>query len=161
MLLMIALCASGTAIAQSAERQVIGASGGSYSGASMQADYTVGETVTASGSSGSFSVNQGFQQNKITPAGIAERNLLVNYSLYPNPANDLINLTLTTKESFSLRISVSNISGQTLLADAEYEKVSAAYKREISISAFSSGTYFVNLYDDKSALLKSILFIKQ
>ncbi|MBL7943659.1 MAG: hypothetical protein JNM00_12880 [Flavobacteriales bacterium] len=48
--------------AQSIERSVISSYGFSYSGASLQADCTVGETITATGSGGGLIITQGFQQ---------------------------------------------------------------------------------------------------
>ncbi|MBL7944293.1 MAG: hypothetical protein JNM00_16125 [Flavobacteriales bacterium] len=47
---------------QSIERSVISSFGLSYSGATLQADCTVGETVTATGSGGGLIITQGFQQ---------------------------------------------------------------------------------------------------
>lgn len=48
--------------AQSIERSVISSFGFSYSGAQLQADCTVGEVVTATGSNGGIIITQGFQQ---------------------------------------------------------------------------------------------------
>lgn len=48
--------------AQSIERSVISSFGFSYSGAALQADCTVGEVVTATGSNGGITITQGFQQ---------------------------------------------------------------------------------------------------
>lgn len=149
------------ASAQSADRQVLGSSGGSYSGTTLQADYTAGEVVTISGSSGTFSVHQGFQQNDANTSGIKEQNISVNYTLYPNPAQDLITLSLTVQKSIELKISLTNSIGQVISADQKAEKINASYKREISLIALASGVYFINLFDDKNALLHSIKFIKQ
>jgi hypothetical protein len=159
-LLFLLLCA-GAANAQSADRQVLGTSGGSYSGASLKADYTFGETVTASGTSGTFIVNQGFQQNPANTSAIKEQGILVNYALFPNPAKDLVTLTLTTKENLELKISLTNALGQNIFADPKAEKISTNYNREISLETLASGVYFVNLFDNKNGLLQSIRFIKQ
>ncbi|MES2479769.1 MAG: T9SS type A sorting domain-containing protein [Bacteroidota bacterium] len=147
--------------AQSADRQVLGSSGSSYSGTTLQADYTTGEAVTISGSSGTFSVHQGFQQNDANPSGIKGQNVMVNYTLFPNPAQDLVTLSLTVQNSIELKISLANSIGQVISADQKAEKINASYKREISLNALASGIYFVNLFDNKNALLHSIKFIKQ
>lgn len=160
-LLLMTLCVSGGAIAQTADRQVIGSSGGTYSGASMQTEYTTGEVVTSSGLAGTFTVNQGFHQNPKNGTGIKEKNLPVDFSLFPNPAQDQISLSLNTKEAFQLKISLINVSGQTVFEDEKAEPVNNNYKRDISLVELSAGVYFVNLYDENNGLLKSIKFIKQ
>lgn len=147
--------------AQSADRQVIGSSGSSYSGTTLQADYTAGESITISGSSGSFSVHQGFQQNDANTSGIKEQTVMVNYTLFPNPAQDLVTLSLTVQESIELKVSLTNSIGIVIAADQEAEKINTSYKREISLNALASGVYFVNLFDNKNTLLHSIKFIKQ
>jgi hypothetical protein len=149
------------ASAQSADRQVIGASGGSYSGTTLQADYTTGEVVTISGSSGTFSVHQGFQQNEANTSEIKEHKVMVNYTLFPNPAQDLVTLSLSVQNSIELKISLTNSIGQVIFADYKSEKINTSYKREISLNSLASGVYFVNLFDNKNALLHSIKFIKQ
>lgn len=156
---LLALAAA--ANAQTAERQVLGATGGSFSGTTFQADYTVGETVTTSGIAGSFSVNQGFQQNTSNGTAIEEKKLLVNFTLYPNPAQDQVTLSLNTTEVFELKLSLSNVAGQLLLSDPNPEKISGAYKRDINLQQYAAGIYFLNLYDVKNGLLQSIRFVKQ
>jgi hypothetical protein len=160
-LLILALILSVDVNAQSLERQVLGASGSSYSGASMQVDYTVGEAATITGTAGSFTVSQGFQQNPANTTAIKEQSVLVNYSLYPNPAQDQVTLSINAAASFALKVSVSNVAGQILLADQQAEEIAQTYKRTIPIQAFATGVYFVNLYDDKNGLLQSIRFVKQ
>lgn len=159
--MLILLIWAGAVNAQSADRQVLGSSGGSYSGASIQADYSAGETVTASGTSGSFIVNQGFQQNPANTSAIKEQGLLVNYVLFPNPAQDVVTLTLATKEGLDLKISLTNATGQNIFTDPKAEKVNSGYKREISLKTLASGIYFLNLFDSNNGLLQSIRFIKQ
>lgn len=160
-LLLLALIVSVGTNAQTADRQVLGSSGGSYSSASLSADYTTGEVVTATGSSGTFTISQGFQQALQIPTGIKEKKALVNFSLYPNPAKDQITLTLISNEAFAISISMTNSVGQVVLADQQATKVNQTYKREIPLQALASGVYFVNIYDDKNGLLQSIRFIKQ
>jgi hypothetical protein len=160
-LLFLTLHLSLGAIAQTAERQVLGSSGGSYSDPNLQVDYTVGETVTASGVSGSFVVNQGFEQNPTNTTNIKDKEVLVNFSLYPNPPQDLVTLILNTTETLTVKISLTNLAGQVLFADQQATTVQQNYKREIPLQTLASGVYFVNLYNEKSGLLQSIRFVKQ
>lgn len=87
---IIALSAM-TASAQSIERQVIASGGGSFSG-SVLVDWTIGETVVATATTGSVILTQGFQQppsaslNTKTPdaAGI---------KAWPNPSPGMVTLS--------------------------------------------------------------------
>lgn len=69
-------------IAQSIDRQVIS----SFGLLTPTASATVGEVITDTKTvSGSFTLNQGFQQTtKKTSIGIQKRSLNVAYSLFPN-----------------------------------------------------------------------------
>ncbi len=158
---MLILGLSLNSVAQTADRQVIGSAGGTYSGASMQTEYTTGEVVTSSGLAGTFTVNQGFHQNPTNSTGIKEKNLTVNFFLFPNPAQNQITLSIDTKEAFQLKISLTTVTGQTLFGDEKAAPVTNNYKRDFSLVELSAGVYFVNLYDENNGLLKSIKFIKQ
>lgn len=89
-LAIIALSAK-TAAAQSTERQVVASGGGSFSG-SVLVDWTIGETVVATATTGSVILTQGFQQplsaslNTKTPdaAGI---------KAWPNPSPGMVTLS--------------------------------------------------------------------
>lgn len=148
------------ASAQSADRQVLGSAGSSFENTSLQVDYTVGETVIQSGSSGSYTISQGFQQNNTNTTAIGEKQLNVDFVLYPNPAQDQVILSLSAGSSFGVQLSLSDIGGAVWFADTKEEKVNGSYKRNISLAGLASGIYFINLYTD-NVLYKSIRFVKQ
>lgn len=158
--LAAAMTASLAVAAQSADRQVLGSGGSSFANTSVQVDYTVGETVIQGGSSGSYTISQGFQQNDMNPTAIREKQLRVDFALYPNPAREQITLSLGAVSPFGIRLSLSDIAGAVWFADTQEEKVSGSYKRDISLSGLASGVYFINLYTD-DVLYKSIRFVKQ
>lgn len=160
LLLLCALGMAGIANAQTVERSVHSAAGNSFSNPSFQVDYSVGEAVTAYGSSGTFTVSQGFQQNSSNGSGIATKTLAVAYGVYPNPANDHVVLQLNTQESIHLRLSMTSVSGRTAFADDREEKVSGVYTRNISLSGLASGVYFLNLFTGET-LVQSIRIVKQ
>lgn len=159
--LLWTLACSTMAAAQSADRQVIGSSGGSYSSPIADIDYTVGETITASGSSGTFSINQGFQQPAENSSAIAEQKILVDFSLFPNPAQNLISLQLNSTKALELNISMTNAMGQKLLTNETVAKINNYYRHDFPIQTLASGIYFINLIDTKNQLVQSIRFIKQ
>lgn len=159
-LLFLTLGLAGSSQAQSVSRQVIGSSGTSYADPSIQVDYSVGEAVTLSGTSGSFTISQGFQQNEENTSGIKSQHTDVTFSLYPNPAQNQITLSLNTPSSFGIRLSLTNIAGAVIVSDSQEEHVNHQYQRSLSLEGLASGVYFLNLFADNT-LCQSIRFVKQ
>lgn len=156
------LILSSAARAQSADRQVLGSSGGSYSGAALAADYTTGEVATQTGSSGSFVLSQGFQQPGSNGTGISDAApVTVDWKLYPNPAGNSIILELNSSTLASLQFSLSSVTGQLLRQQTEFVSINGGRKQNIDLSGLAAGIYFVNLYSKDGEPLQSIRFQKQ
>jgi len=160
--LSLFLMLSVSAKAQTADRQVYSSTGGSYSGAALSADYTCGEAATASGSSGSFILSQGFQQPTPNGTGIPDPDpATVNWQLYPNPADQRITLELNSSFPATLRLSLSGVNGQTLQREAELLSLTGSLKKEIDISGLPGGIYFLLLHNSEGRLVQRIKFQKQ
>ncbi|MCA6069465.1 M12 family metallo-peptidase [Chryseobacterium sp. RG1] len=71
------------------------------------------------------------------------------FAIYPNPAKDIINITTDEKENYSFEI--INATGQTLLKTTS---------KEINISKYPRGEYFINIYSGKNTLVGSKKFLK-
>lgn len=158
---LAALLCSGLAFAQSLDRQVMGSSGGSFSGSSMSVDYTVGEAVTNTGVAGTFTLSQGFQQAGDNSSSVREQLINASYRLFPNPANDRITLSVSADVSFSLTVSLVNATGQRIFSDEQPQTVQRQYTRSIPLTDLPSGIYFLNLGNAEGRLLQSIRFVKQ
>lgn len=159
-LLLLSLLLSAGASAQSLERQVIGSAGGSFSGSTFSADYTTGETVTATVSAGSFILSQGFQQPEQPLVSIRESQVDVSYRLYPNPASSNITLELNSGAPATLELFITSAAGQTVYRSTEELSVSGSHTQTISLNALASGVYFLNLSDSRGKLVQSIKFEK-
>jgi len=155
--LLLLACA---ARSQTAGRQVLGTTGGSYTGSGFAADYTSGDLVNKTAVTGSFTLTQGFQQPASNPVGIREVRSNVQFLLYPNPAVNTVILELSSSTAATLSLSVSNISGQRVYGP-EQLSVQNSFKQELTISDWASGIYFVNLSDLHGTLVQSIKFEKQ
>lgn len=70
------------------------------------------------------------------------------FTLYPNPAKDLITISLNDREKYSFKI--FNTAGQFILNTTE---------RTINLKGLNSGGYFLSVYDDKGSLIGSKKFI--
>jgi hypothetical protein len=147
--------------AQTADRQVIGTAGGSFSSGSLAADHTLGETIIETKSTGSFLLTQGFQQPVANTTAIPDADKPgVVYSLYPNPAGDKITLELSSQVPARLLLSVVAVNGQLVQA-TEPLQLNGSIKKEYSVAGLTPGTYFLQLANTDGVLLQSIRFVKQ
>lgn len=72
-----------------------------------------------------------------------------NFSVYPNPANDFINITSTNNESFSMDIFNS-------LGEKIYSKETTAYY-QVSTANWLSGIYYINIKSDSHFFTQKII----
>ncbi|NDI97894.1 T9SS type A sorting domain-containing protein [Flavobacterium sp. LaA7.5] len=87
-------------------------------------------------------------------AGREDFELLNGINLYPNPAQEVLNIATTNNELPDSYI-IYNSLGQTMAAT----KVNTAANLSINISAYSSGIYFVSI--EKGSESKVLKFIKK
>ncbi|NVO03632.1 MAG: T9SS type A sorting domain-containing protein [Bacteroidetes bacterium] len=88
--------------------------------------------------------------------GFTEVDLLNGIEVFPNPANDILNIDLS---SFSreVKISVYNSIG-SLVSSVDSKNTSSLV--QIDLSTFKSGIYYVNILSDKGNVTKRISVIK-
>ena len=143
--------------AQQIEKQVISSTGNDVSAGGIQISQTVGETVVETFTSGSFILGQGFQQvEEINDSTIAieEIDIIVNYNLYPNPTNDIINVELELNANSNMNLILVNTQGQ-IIQNKEIEVLSGeVYKVQFSLQNYSNGIYFLKFYDTKGNVSK-------
>lgn len=147
--------------AQSISRQVVAAAGGTTSNSAGSLSSTVGEIVIATATSGSFLLTQGFQQPDANPTGIANtKQVLVNYNLYPNPAQDAITLSLQSEGNFSASFYIYDAAGRLLLQEDKAAVSTTKYSRTFNISSFTTGNYFLKVVNLSGSEVKTIPFTK-
>ncbi len=150
--------------AQQIEKQVISSTGNDVSAGGLQISQTVGEVAVETYTSGSFILGQGFQQveeiDKDTTIAIKEIDMIVNYNLYPNPTNDVINIELELNANASLQITLVNVQGKIIS-----QKTLALKKDKQSVIQFnldneSKGIYFLQFQDREGTISKVVAFNK-
>lgn len=87
-----------------------------------------------------------FNSNTLTSQNFNQNNLEV--SLYPNPANDVLNIEMTNEVQ---SIEIYNIQGQ---------KVKAANQKQINIADLANGMYMIKIQDAENAIATK-KFMKQ
>jgi len=68
---------------------------------------------------------------------------LTSFGLYPNPADDVLNVNLTFGEAQDASIQILNMAGQVMIT--EQTTVSTSYNTAMDISALASGVYMVRI----------------
>jgi hypothetical protein len=135
----------------------VNTSGGEASGSGeSSASYTIGETVfTDPSGSGSSSSSQGVQQVYDITIGIDELasvELLLN--LFPNPASDIVTLSIDEPNVTDFRYKMYDLSGKLLM-----ENRVASDMTLIPIEAYADGTYLLEVIQ-QSRTVKSFTIIK-
>ena len=85
-------------------------------------------------------------------------NTEVNIKLYPNPTSNIINVDMRNLVSAPTMI-IYNMSGQTIYTENKINAESNDFVKQIDMSAYPAGVYFVKLVNDE--MTKTIKFIKQ
>ncbi len=80
------------------------------------------------------------------------KNLVVNFSTYPNPANDVINIKLDNDLIRNSSITISNLLGEIILTE---EVITDNYS--VNTSNLNSGIYFINLIYQGKQITKKII----
>ncbi len=81
-------------------------------------------------------------------------NFLADFSIFPNPASEELNIEINFLQSRNVAYSVSDLSGKIILS--ENINLSEGSSFSINTDNFSSGIYFVNLIIDERSINKKV-----
>ncbi len=137
---------------QSVERQVIASSGGYSSSSSVSASFTVGETVTATGTSSSIIVTQGFQQPTVSSVGIEELDNGLSVNVYPNPVSDNLMVEISAINELHVNATVYDMAGKETGISVSNLQVNGTLKTTLDASALSAGNYLISFTDENTSL---------
>ena len=159
-LLIIPIVMAGYGFAQTLERSVLASSGNFTSTSTMSISSTLGEVFVTTLDASSSSLTQGFQQSTTSNGGGIgiEEIENINFSVYPNPFQDVITIKSNVKGNFSLKL--VDVLGRDLLVDNRNNNQNTIMNIELNLSDYQSGMYFFKIYDDSNHL-KTIKIQKQ
>lgn len=80
------------ATAQTASPELVSSAGDSFSNSTYLLDWSIGESVTATLSAGTYVITQGFKQSSYDITTNADLTRDVKISVFPNPATDFISV---------------------------------------------------------------------
>jgi hypothetical protein len=96
-------------------KQVVASSGSSSQSGDTFLEWTLGEPVTATFSSGNVMLTQGFQQPELTVTAIKTNNdLLFIIEAYPNPTGDLLMIQIGNSEFRDFQYVLYDMNGKVL-----------------------------------------------
>lgn len=136
--LLFFLAISVTAYSQELPQQVIGSAGDQHTNASASVSWTVGELATATLSSSSVTLSQGFQQGNLTVNTLVDQDMLdFNLKAYPNPVIDILLLETDDKQQ---KYQVINMQGEVVLNGNI-----TAVLQEIDFTNLPQGVYLLSV----------------
>ena len=161
--LIVTIVLASYGFAQSLERSVFASSGNFTATSTMSISSTLGEVFVTTLSTSSTILTQGFQQSTVTSGGGGGTDGIENlisgeFSVYPNPFNDVINLKSTQKGNFT--INIIDVLGRNLNVDYTNVNSNGKLDLKLDLREYQTGLYFVKIYDDLNHL-KTIKIQKQ
>ena len=79
-----------------------------------------------------------------------------NLDVYPNPTDDIFNVSFVSEEIQTLSIRVLNIVGEVIYEES-LEQFIGEYTKQISLGDYSKGIYFLEVIDDSGVIIKKVL----
>ena len=138
---------------QTIQNSVISSTGGSASAGTVKMDYTLGETVIETFTTGGNTLTQGFHQTNLTLVAIENVELFAEITIYPNPTSELVNIDIPQNYSL-LDINMFDVTGKFLKNQANaYGKVT------FDVSCLATGTYYLQVINQKNEQTKTFKLI--
>ncbi|MBU6158921.1 MAG: T9SS type A sorting domain-containing protein [Bacteroidetes bacterium] len=135
----------------------IAAGGTTATGTGGSVSFTIGQiaytTVTGTGGSISEGVQQTYRVS--APTAIEENTISLKAQIFPNPATDVLMLTVENSDFKNLNYQLMDVSGKLLSQDRLNRSAT-----QINVASLPNGSYFVRVLS-KSKLLKTFTIVKQ
>jgi len=77
-------------------------------------------------------------------------------SIYPNPTDNMLNISFTAKENTNIEIGLTDISGRIIMQDAYFVN-QGANKFSLNLNNLSQGVYLLNISENNSSLRYKII----
>jgi uncharacterized repeat protein (TIGR01451 family) len=79
--------------------------------------------------------------------------------IFPNPANDKMNILFVGSRVPLLQLNIINISGQKVYSE-NVENFSGSYSKSLDLKTFTEGVYFVQMISENTVILKKVVVIR-
>ena len=126
-------------------QEVVATQGDSYSNASGNIDFTIGEVIIDTGTDGTNDITQGFHQTNWNFVGLDDNDPSYEATIFPNPTSELLNIRTSTFENVTYTL--YDAQGKLILQD----KLSAE-QTPIQVSQLAPGNYSITLTNETQNL---------
>ena len=134
-------------------QEVVATQGDSYSNATANIDFTIGEVIIATGTDGTNDLTQGFHQTNWNFVGLEDFAPNYEATIFPNPTEDVLNIRTSAFENVTYTL--YDAQGKLVLQD-----ILSAEQTPIQVSQLATGAYSLTLNNDTQNL-KTFKLIKQ
>lgn len=138
-------------------QQIVSPAGDYYSNSNISLSWSVGEPLISTFSYGEYNITHGFHQPKLTVTSIFEHELYKNaFSVYPNPARDVLNVKSETFADDCYIILTDN-SGIVIFN----QKVQKGFQNQVIYTEnLAQGTYHLRIISTSGTLVQSFKIVK-
>jgi hypothetical protein len=133
-------------------QEVISTQGDSYSNASANIDFTIGEVVINTGTDGTNDITQGFHQTNWNFLGVEDFAPNYEATIFPNPTEDVLNIRTGTFENVTYTL--YDAQGKLVMQD-----MLSAKQTSIQVSQLAPGSYSLTL-NNETQNLKTFKLVK-
>mgnify|MGYP006368736747 FL=1 len=131
-----------SASAQSLHHEMISAQGGGViTNSGYKVNYTVGQQSVTGSSSGTYVVQQGFQQNNWSKI-IKQNNNLISTTLFPNPFVEQLTFTFSSSPGTKVNALVFDVLGRLIHSETVSNENNEI---KLNLSRLSSAEYLIRL----------------
>ena len=133
-------------------QEVIATQGDSYSNASANIDFTIGEVIIDTGTDGTNDLTQGFHQTNWNFVGVEDFAPDYEASIFPNPTSDVLNIRTSSFENVTYTL--YDAQGKLVM-----QNILSAEQTPIQVSQLAPGSYSLTL-NNETQNLKTFKLIK-
>ena len=106
-----------------------------------------------------YTTNTPVVQMDFTPLSIDESTLFTNVTVYPNPANDKLNIDFTIENVTDISVEIFDVAGKTIAAKAMANAAKGTQSLGFNTAGFASGVYTVTIKSTQGKITRK--FIKK
>ena len=133
-------------------QEVVATQGESYSNASANIDFTIGEVIIATGTDGTNDITQGFHQPNWNFVGLEDFAPDYEATIFPNPTEDVLNIRTSTFENVTYTL--YDAQGKLVM-----QNMLSAEQTPIQVSQLAPGSYSLTL-NNQIQNLKTFKLVK-
>ena len=140
------------AVLSGSAQEVVATQGDSYSNASANIDFTLGEVIIDTGTDGTNDLTQGFHQSNWNFLGVEDFAPNYEATIFPNPTEDVLNIRTSAFENVTYTL--YDAQGKLVM-----QNILSGEQTPIQVSQLAPGSYTLTL-NNQTQNLKTFKLVK-